>query len=36
MFRAEALDRTPFTQTGVDALSGNFDAYYPLQREYLD
>ena len=35
MFDYEALDRTPFAQTGVDALSGSFDAYYPLQREYL-
>jgi hypothetical protein len=31
----EALGRQPFSQLGVDALTGNFDAYYPLQREYL-
>ena len=35
MFAYEALDRAPFTQTGVDALSGSFDAWYPLQREFL-
>src|SRR5579862_8018724 len=35
LFPQEALDRVAFAQTGVDALSGSFDAYYPLQREYL-
>ncbi len=31
----QSIDRTSFTQTGVDALRGGFDAYYPLMREYL-
>lgn len=35
MFASEALDRPLFSQTGVDALSGNFDAWYPLSPEYL-
>jgi len=35
MFAYEALDRPLFSQTGVDALSGNFDAWYPLSPEYL-
>ena len=35
MFAYEAADRLPFSQTGVDALSGNFDAWYPLNPEYL-
>ena len=35
MFAYEALDRPLFSQTGVDALSGNFDAWYPLSAEYL-
>ncbi len=35
MFGYETGDRTPFTQTGVDALSGSFDAWYPLRPEYL-
>jgi hypothetical protein len=35
MFAYEALDRPLFSQTGVDALSGNFDAWYPLNPEYL-
>lgn len=35
MFAYEAGDRIPFTQTGVDALSGSFDAWYPLRPEYL-
>jgi hypothetical protein len=35
MFDYEALDRPLFSQTGVDALSGNFDAWYPLSPEYL-
>jgi hypothetical protein len=35
MFAYEALNRFPFSQTGVDALSGNFDAWYPLNPEYL-
>jgi hypothetical protein len=35
MFTYEALDRPLFSQTGVDALSGNFDAWYPLSPEYL-
>jgi hypothetical protein len=35
MLGYEAIDRPAFAQTGVDALSGSFDAYYPLQREYL-
>ena len=35
MFAYEAVDRAPFVQTGVDALSGNFDAWYPLRPELL-
>jgi hypothetical protein len=35
MFAYEALARPLFSQTGVDALSGNFDAWYPLSPEYL-
>src|SRR5579872_5951474 len=35
MFAYEAFDRPLFSQTGVDALSGNFDAWYPLSPEYL-
>jgi len=35
MFDYEAIDRAWFTQTGVDALSGNFDAWYPLRPEFL-
>lgn len=35
MFGYEAVDRVPFTETGVDAVAGSFDAYYPLQREYM-
>jgi hypothetical protein len=35
MFANEMVARAPFTQTGVDALSGNFDAWYPLRPEYL-
>lgn len=35
MFAYEALDRPLFSQTGVDALSGNFDAWYPLSPELL-
>jgi hypothetical protein len=31
----QAGNREPFTQTGVDASQANFDAYYPLFREYL-
>jgi len=31
----QSVDREPFTQTGVDASEGNFDAYYPLFHEYL-
>lgn len=31
----QAIDRQPFTQTGVDALQGSFDAYYPLFLDYL-
>jgi len=31
----QASNREPFTQTGVDASQANFDAYYPLFREYL-
>ena len=30
MFAYEAVDRLAYGQTGVDALSGNFDAWYPL------
>lgn len=33
--RMQEMDRTPFTQTGVDPYQGNFDAYYPVFREYL-
>jgi hypothetical protein len=32
---AQAANRTPFSQTGVDALEGSFDAYFPLFVEYL-
>jgi hypothetical protein len=35
MFAYEAYDRPLFSQAGVDALSGNFDAWYPLSPEYL-
>ncbi len=35
MFAYEAFNRPLFSQTGVDALSGNFDAWYPLNPEYL-
>src|SRR5271170_5908065 len=31
----QAIDHQPFTQIGVDAAQGGFDAYYPLVREYL-
>ncbi len=30
----QSRDRAPFTQTGVDALQGSFDAYYPLINDY--
>ena len=33
--RAQMMDRTPFSQTGIDPYQGNFDAYYPVFREYL-
>lgn len=30
----QATDRGPFSQTGVDAHQGDFDAYYPLVLDY--
>lgn len=33
--QTQATDRTAFAQTGVDPYQGNFDAYYPVFREYL-
>jgi hypothetical protein len=35
MLEQDAVSRPPFADTGVDALSGSFDAYYPLRRAYL-
>jgi hypothetical protein len=35
MFASEAIDRLPYSQLGVDPLSGSFDAWYPLNPEYL-
>jgi hypothetical protein len=35
MFAYEAVDRLAYSQTGVDALSGNFDAWYPLSPVFL-
>jgi hypothetical protein len=35
MFANEAVDRLNYGQTGVDALSGNFDAWYPLSPGFL-
>ena len=35
MFANEAVDRVTYGQTGVDALSGNFDAWYPLNPGFL-
>ena len=35
MFANEAVDRLAYGQTGVDALSGNFDAWYPLSPGFL-
>ena len=34
-WKAQAADRVPFSQDGVDPYQGNFDAYYPGFREYL-
>ena len=33
-FKTQAA-RQPFSQLGVDPLQGNFDAYYPVFREYF-
>ena len=35
MFAYETVDRPSYSQTGVDALSGNFDAWYPLSPGFL-
>jgi hypothetical protein len=35
MFAYEAVNQLAYSQTGVDALSGNFDAWYPLSPGFL-
>jgi len=35
MLDAQATDRAPFSDSGVDPYQGDFDAYYPVFREYL-
>jgi hypothetical protein len=35
MFANEAVDRPAYGQTGVDALSGSFDAWYPIRPGLL-
>jgi hypothetical protein len=35
LMNAERIFRNPFSQLGVSPVEGNFDAYFPLNRDYL-
>ena len=35
MLKAQSMDRTVFSYTGVDPYAGNFDTYHPVPYEYL-